>query len=101
MRRNNALTRSLIGSLALVASLSLSKDTRAQEDDETIPVEEPGPPGDSVDEGTAGSGEPGSKASKGKGGKNIDANAPQVSETHAVQSGDTLWDLCSKYLNSP
>jgi hypothetical protein len=26
---------------------------------------------------------------------------PQVSETHNVQSGDTLWDLCTKYLNSP
>lgn len=26
---------------------------------------------------------------------------PQVSETHSVQGGDTLWDLCSKYLNSP
>lgn len=26
---------------------------------------------------------------------------PQVSETHNVQGGDTLWDLCSKYLNSP
>jgi hypothetical protein len=26
---------------------------------------------------------------------------PQVSETHVVGSGDTLWDLCTKYLNSP
>lgn len=26
---------------------------------------------------------------------------PQVSESHVVNSGDTLWDLCSKYLNSP
>ncbi len=26
---------------------------------------------------------------------------PQVTETHVVRSGDTLWDLCSKYLNSP
>lgn len=26
---------------------------------------------------------------------------PQAAETHVVQSGDTLWDLCSKYLNSP
>lgn len=29
------------------------------------------------------------------------AEPPQVAETHVVQSGDTLWDLCSKYLNSP
>jgi len=26
---------------------------------------------------------------------------PQVSETHVVDNGDTLWDLCTKYLNSP
>lgn len=26
---------------------------------------------------------------------------PQAAETHVVESGDTLWDLCSKYLNSP
>ena len=26
---------------------------------------------------------------------------PQAAETHVVQAGDTLWDLCSKYLNSP
>ncbi|MBI4815927.1 MAG: LysM peptidoglycan-binding domain-containing protein [Deltaproteobacteria bacterium] len=26
---------------------------------------------------------------------------PQVMETHVVQGGDTLWDLCGKYLNSP
>jgi hypothetical protein len=26
---------------------------------------------------------------------------PSVGETHAVKSGDTLWDLCAKYLNSP
>ncbi len=26
---------------------------------------------------------------------------PQVSEIHSVNQGDTLWDLCSKYLNSP
>ena len=28
-------------------------------------------------------------------------NPPQLTETHTVESGDTLWDLCSKYLNSP
>ena len=26
---------------------------------------------------------------------------PQVAESHVVQPGDTLWDLCNKYLNSP
>lgn len=26
---------------------------------------------------------------------------PQMTETHTVEPGDTLWDLCSKYLNSP
>src|SRR5688572_17280612 len=26
---------------------------------------------------------------------------PSVGETHAVKAGDTLWDLCAKYLNSP
>lgn len=26
---------------------------------------------------------------------------PQVSETHVVANGETLWDLCTKYLNSP
>ena len=26
---------------------------------------------------------------------------PQISENHVVQPGDTLWDLCNKYLNSP
>lgn len=26
---------------------------------------------------------------------------PSLNETHVVQSGDTLWDLCGKYLNSP
>lgn len=30
-----------------------------------------------------------------------EGDAPQVAETHVVKSGDTLWDLCSKYLNSP
>lgn len=28
-------------------------------------------------------------------------NPPQMTETHTVERGDTLWDLCSKYLNSP
>ena len=27
--------------------------------------------------------------------------APEVAETHVVRGGDTLWDLCSQYLNSP
>ncbi len=32
----------------------------------------------------------------------VEGNAPpQVSENHVVQAGDTLWDLCEKYLNSP
>ncbi len=26
---------------------------------------------------------------------------PQISEIHTVEGGDTLWDLCTKYLNSP
>ncbi|MBK8012796.1 MAG: LysM peptidoglycan-binding domain-containing protein [Deltaproteobacteria bacterium] len=26
---------------------------------------------------------------------------PQLAETHNVERGDTLWDLCGKYLNSP
>ncbi|MFO0727007.1 MAG: LysM peptidoglycan-binding domain-containing protein [Myxococcota bacterium] len=26
---------------------------------------------------------------------------PQVTEIHQVNQGDTLWDLCTKYLNSP
>lgn len=26
---------------------------------------------------------------------------PQVLETHLVEKGDTLWDLCAKFLNSP
>lgn len=29
------------------------------------------------------------------------ASPPQVGENHVVQAGDTLWDLCNKYLNSP
>ena len=29
------------------------------------------------------------------------AGEPQVSEIHVVEGGDTLWDLCTKYLNSP
>jgi hypothetical protein len=28
-------------------------------------------------------------------------DVPQNSESHTVQPSDTLWDLCSKYLNSP
>ncbi len=29
------------------------------------------------------------------------APEPQLGETHAVQSGDTLWDLSTEYLNNP
>jgi LysM domain-containing protein len=96
MRTDHALLRSLLGALAIAGSLSMPRLSFAQEDEETIPVEEPGPPGEAVEEGGATEG-----GKKGKGGpKNAD-NPPQVSETHQVQSGDTLWDLCSKYLNSP
>src|SRR5262245_30348463 len=98
MRRDKALIHSLVGACALLASLSMPSPARAQEDEESIPVEEPGPPGDAVAEGGAPEApKGGKKGAKGSAGE----NPPQVSETHAVQSGDTLWDLCSKYLNSP
>jgi hypothetical protein len=66
----------------------------AQEDDEAIPVDEPAPPGEAEE----GEGAPPPKKAPGKG---AEEGTPQVSETHLVQGGDTLWDLCSKYLNSP
>lgn len=31
----------------------------------------------------------------------VSSGDPSLGEAHAVRSGDTLWDLCSKYLNSP
>ncbi len=38
----------------------------------------------------------------GEGAETAEGDAPpSVGETHVVKSGDTLWDLCAKYLNSP
>ncbi len=38
----------------------------------------------------------------GENAETAEADAPpSVGETHTVKSGDTLWDLCAKYLNSP
>jgi hypothetical protein len=92
---NSKLIHPLLQGACLLAIFSVRAPIAlAQEDDEAIPVDEPAPPGD-ADEGE---GAPPAKARPGKGG---DEGSPQVSETHQVQSGDTLWDLCSKYLNSP
>src|SRR5947209_4380133 len=52
-------------------------------------------------EGTEEPEEPEAKGPTGKVGPEKGAAQPQVSEIHQVQGGDTLWDLCSKYLNSP
>jgi hypothetical protein len=79
-------------------------DIAAQEDEEdAIPVDESAPEGDQGgDEGAVeGAPEPGPGKGTAEAASAIDPNAPQVSETHSVQGGDTLWDLCSKYLNSP
>lgn len=43
-----------------------------------------------------GGSQPGAGAETALGG-----GTPQVSETHVVENGDTLWDLCSRFLNSP
>jgi hypothetical protein len=37
----------------------------------------------------------------GEGAETAEGGPPSVTETHTVKSGDTLWDLCAKYLNSP
>src|SRR5438876_6556480 len=99
MRTDKVLARGMLSAILVVGSLSISKMARAQEEDDSYPVEEPAPAGDSG-EGA----EDASAHAPGKKGKAVPKdtdNPPQVSETHAVQSGDTLWDLCSKYLNSP
>lgn len=99
MRNVAVLTRSPWHVALAVLPLMLDTvDTRAQEDEgeDSIPVEEPdtgGPPG--AEETGVPELAP-SAAEKPSGDV-----PPQVSETHLVQSGDTLWDLCSKYLNSP
>ncbi len=45
-----------------------------------------------------GGSKPGEGAEVAQGGEGA---PPQLGETHPVQSGDTLWDLCTRYLNSP
>lgn len=92
----NALLRPALSAMALVAALAVPGGrAHAQEDDESIPVEDPGPPGEGADEAATDAPEKPGKRAKAAGAM------PQVSETHVVTSGDTLWDLCSKYLNSP
>lgn len=77
-----------------VAFATAVPEARAQDDEDSIPVEDPAPPGDAEDTGAT-------RTLEARPPLSADANPPQVSETHLVQGGDTLWDLCSKYLNSP
>jgi hypothetical protein len=81
---NVRLGRWLLASTLVLAARS----GFAQEAEEEAP--ESAEPGEGANEGVA-------KIPK-KGGAE---GEPQVSETHVVQGGDTLWDLCTKYLNSP
>lgn len=83
---------------ALVLSLHASRASAQDEgeDPDSIPVEETGGGDDAAAEG--GEGAP-VQAPRGETAGN--EGTPQVSETHVVGGGDTLWDLCSKYLNSP
>jgi hypothetical protein len=84
MPSGRALTRWLLASTLVLAA----RGSFAQEAEEEAP--ESAEPGEGATEGVAKKGK--------KGGAE---GEPQVSETHTVQSGDTLWDLCTKYLNSP
>ncbi|MCK6551948.1 LysM peptidoglycan-binding domain-containing protein [Myxococcota bacterium] len=91
MIEKNVLKKPLWGSLLVAAALATSASpARAQEEDgeDSIPVEE----SQSEDAPMA---PPKAETAAGAQG------SPQVAETHSVQGGDTLWDLCSKYLNSP
>jgi hypothetical protein len=85
----------LVGALSiLISAQALAQD---EEGEDSIPVEEPAAGDEGGDEGGA---EEGAPARPPPGGAEA-GGTPQVSETHLVQGGDTLWDLCSKYLNSP
>ncbi len=75
--------------LSLGASGAYAQDEG--DDSDSIPVEESESEASSDDGMRAPSGE------TAGGGE----TTPQVAETHVVGGGDTLWDLCSKYLNSP
>src|SRR5262245_11811519 len=67
-------------------------------DEESIPVDESQQGG--ADDAAA-EGDEGAPVKAPKGETAGAEGVPQVSETHVVTGGDTLWDLCSKYLNSP
>jgi hypothetical protein len=89
MRKNNKNTsqwikRGLI--VSLVLTMSLASSVFAQS-------EEPQPAVGASGTAAGGAAAPGTESAP-------DAE-PQVSETHVVENGDTLWDLCTKYLNSP
>src|SRR5688572_1967617 len=84
----------LVGAVSiLISAQAFAQD---EEGEDSIPVEEPAAGDEGGDEG----GEEGAPARPAPGGAEA-GGTPQVSETHLVQGGDTLWDLCSKYLNSP
>lgn len=78
---------------ACLAVGSYSPPSQAQEDEADSFDEEGGGPETPLPRRSVG--DKVSTAPKTEGGD------PALNETHVVQSGDTLWDLCGKYLNSP
>jgi hypothetical protein len=82
----------ILGPSISLALILAAAPARAQDEDS----EEP-PLGD-VDEGGGDEGAPTPAASAGG---DASGEPPSATETHTVSPNDTLWDLCSKYLNSP
>ncbi|MCC7383691.1 MAG: LysM peptidoglycan-binding domain-containing protein [Deltaproteobacteria bacterium] len=78
--------------LAGALALSASPAARAQEEGDPEGVTDL-----DAQEGETVEGQPAPAAGQPAAGE----AEPQVAETHTVSGGDTLWDLCTKYLNSP
>lgn len=108
VKRNSAFgAKQTIAACTFLAAFALAPVASAQ-DDEPDEVQAEPEADSSDDEGDSG----GSTVTRREAGDNVDFGAaaegakpaggePALNETHAVQSGDTLWDLCGKYLNSP
>ena len=88
--------RSLALYPALLFTVFAAPAVRAQDEGSD---DEP-PLGDVADDGGDEGGTP-QLAPRGKIEGPAGGEVPQNSEAHTVQPNDTLWDLCSKYLNSP
>lgn len=106
MRNSPFGAKVLIATSMFLAGSWVAPEARAQDDEGVEEAEPEAEPEASSDE-DMGEGEANPVTRREVSGDEVSMGAkpasgdPNLNETHSVQSGDTLWDLCGKYLNSP